>query len=457
MPTDWTVDKINSLAPDAASASAAKKLIKPSIWPSLGYDGEFIWGECQGSGKDPYRTQIDIREQPAFKCSCPSQKFPCKHSLALFLLLASQEKVFTQKEAPDWVKEWKEKRAKQAEQKAKREEAKASNEAKPVDTEKQAKRANEREIKAQAGVKELELWLKDLMRQGLASTQSQNYSFWDKIAARMVDAQIPGIARMLREMASIPISGDGWQERLLDRLSRVYLLIEGYKRLESLPPNNQQDIRSFMGWTQKQEELLNQTGEQDNWLVLGETIETDPLNYNLVIQRIWLQSQKSNKFALILNFSFGNNQSLDKSLEIGTLLPAELVFFPSAYPLRAIIKNRQKAINPTNFPCYANILEFFDEYSNSLAKIPWLERLPIFLKDVQISFDENNWFLVDKENYQLKLGQVSHLSYWYILALSGGQPITLFGEWYLDEVFPLSIFVNNEFHSLDAASLRGLL
>lgn len=31
-----------------------------------------VWGLCQGSGKDPYQTQIDLIG-PAFRCSCPSR------------------------------------------------------------------------------------------------------------------------------------------------------------------------------------------------------------------------------------------------------------------------------------------------------------------------------------------------------------------------------------------------
>jgi len=35
----------------------------------------------------------------------------------------------------------------------------------------------------------LELWLRDLVRQGLAAAPGQPYSFWDAVAARLVDAQ----------------------------------------------------------------------------------------------------------------------------------------------------------------------------------------------------------------------------------------------------------------------------
>ena len=43
-----------------------------------------LWGLCAGSGKNPYQTIVDL-SGPAYKCSCPSRKFPCKHALGLLL------------------------------------------------------------------------------------------------------------------------------------------------------------------------------------------------------------------------------------------------------------------------------------------------------------------------------------------------------------------------------------
>ena|SRR5436190_14743331 len=95
----WTAEKIMALAPDAASAKAGSAMANKSKWVTLGCNEQTTWGECQGSGKNPYQTQIDLTE-PAFNCSCPSRKFPCKHGLGLFLLLAAQNSTFTQKEPP---------------------------------------------------------------------------------------------------------------------------------------------------------------------------------------------------------------------------------------------------------------------------------------------------------------------------------------------------------------------
>src|SRR4051812_11244850 len=74
-------------APDAASLKAGNKLAVRGPWSETGHDDRSVWGLCRGSGKTPYSTAVDL-SGPAFRCSCPSRKFPCKHALALLLLWA---------------------------------------------------------------------------------------------------------------------------------------------------------------------------------------------------------------------------------------------------------------------------------------------------------------------------------------------------------------------------------
>jgi len=116
--SNWTADRVVALAPDPASAKNGKGLAILNKWSNLGKDEQIIWGECKGSGKDPYRTQVDLSE-PAFRCSCPSRKFPCKHGLGLLFLMVSQPTVLTSGTPPDWVTDWIASRAKREENKNK--------------------------------------------------------------------------------------------------------------------------------------------------------------------------------------------------------------------------------------------------------------------------------------------------------------------------------------------------
>src|SRR6187551_1923980 len=134
----FTEEQIYSLAPDESSKKSGKELANPSKWGKREFSDRALWGECQGSGKLPYQTQVDIGNV-AFKCSCPSRKFPCKHGLGLLLLYARDKKMFSSAAEPDWVTGWLDKRNEKEEKKV---EKKAKE--KSVDPAAQAKRQENR-------------------------------------------------------------------------------------------------------------------------------------------------------------------------------------------------------------------------------------------------------------------------------------------------------------------------
>ncbi|WP_280315703.1 SWIM zinc finger family protein, partial [Nocardia abscessus] len=102
MTTPWTEDQVTALAPDASSLSAARKLV--NRWHESGQHGAALWGRCQGSGATPYQTIVDL-SGPAYRCSCPSRKFPCKHALSLLLRWAAGEVAATAEPA-DYAASW---------------------------------------------------------------------------------------------------------------------------------------------------------------------------------------------------------------------------------------------------------------------------------------------------------------------------------------------------------------
>ena len=438
----WTTKQVLALAPDSSSVKAAKKLISLSKWSSLGKNEQAIWGECKGSGSKPYQVRIDL-EGPAFKCSCPSRKFPCKHGLAVFLLSLEQETAFTANTPPAWVSEWLEDRSKRAESKVKRAEVKAKKEADPVAA---AKRAEKREANIKAGLQELELWLHDLMRQGLASLQGKPYKFWDEMASHMVDAQAPGLANRLRTLGSLSASrqrhsGRDKTEVLLEQFGLIHLLIEGYKRLDSLTHDLQADIKTLLGWAQDQSTLLKQSGLEDRWQVLG---QVSTVENNLTTQRTWLRGETSERMALVLDFAYGG-APIESGLVPNSVFDGEMVFYAGKAPQRALIKQRQDLEKLNGFEAQDSILTATEGYVQTLACLPWLERYPMLLDQVSPAPNNEHWYIMD-DSHLLTL----HPSFtygWELLALSGGQPLTLFGEWDGHYYLPLSA-------SLDGETLR---
>lgn len=442
MSPTWTSEQVLALSPDSSSSQNGKKLASVSKWQTLGCDQHRIWGECQGSGKDPYRTQIDLNE-PAFNCNCPSRKFPCKHGLGLFLIYTMQPTAFQLADPPEWVKAWSEKRAQR--QQAVAEKPKASKDPKA-----QAKRAAQRESKVEAGIADLKLWLQDLIRGGLAAVQSESDQFWEAPAARLVDAQASGLARQIRKLAGIPYSGDPqWPERLLERLGSIYLLLEGYQRLESLSPGTQADIRAAIGFNYSKEDLLaDETAlvVRDHWLILGKRTEEED---RLKVQRIWLWGQTTQQLALNLSFA-----PLGQPLELHSLVPgmrieADLVFFPSGYPLRALVKTVYGDLEQISaFVGYPTVISGMAAWQTALRHQPWIETFPLSLLSVKVvAGPDQSWLVCDQVGDHLPIRPSFTLG-WELFAITGGHPVDLFGEWTDQTFMPLSVFAHNQFWGL---------
>ena len=94
-----------------------------------------------------------------------------------------------------------------------------------------AKRAAARAERVAAGLDELDQWLCDQIRGGIAGLERAGYAHFDTMAARMVDAQAPGVAGMLR---SIPaeFASVGWPSRVLEQLGALHLLVQAHRRLD---------------------------------------------------------------------------------------------------------------------------------------------------------------------------------------------------------------------------------
>ena len=421
-----TEEQILALSPDASSTKSGKDLARMNKWVSVGVDERALWGECQGSGSNPYRTQLDLRET-AFKCSCPSRKFPCKHGLGLFLLYARQPADFKTVEQPDWVKDWIGKRAE-------KQEKKAETAAKPVDEKAQAKRAEARTSKVTAGLQELELWVKDLIRNGLITIPGQP-GFWEQPARRMSDAQASGVTTLLTQLGDINFYKEGWQSELLQQLARIYIVAEGFKRIDELPELMQTDLRSVIGWSMKQEELKAMEGVSDNWLILGRQTEREQ---ELTVQRNWLVGEKSGRYALIINFAF-KNQPLDVTLVPGTAFSGELVFFPGSYPLRAVLKTRDQTAEFVRPEGLADWVAAEDVYSAAVSAYPWIDRLPMLVKNLALQPFQEEWVLKDSSGRFMFVHEKFDLN-WQLLAIGGGHPLDMMVVREKDKVVPIGVW-----------------
>lgn len=432
-----TSDQVLALAPDAGSATNGKKLANVRHWRNLGQSPEAAWGECQGSAL--YQVRVDIGTL-SVKCTCPSRKFPCKHGLGL-LLLTLDPKCVPAAQPPQWVVEWLAKHS--AANHEKHERAASAATAEP--TKAQRKRQEQREALVLQGLDSLDLWLADLVRNGLAGVETQPASFWERQAAQMVDNQAAGIALRLRQMAGIPGSRPDWPHELLDRLGRLALLSHAYRRADALDAALREDVRQLVGWSLKGDEVAAR-GEivADNWLILGQHVEDEDRGR---VQRTWLLGATTGRAALILQFSF-MGLPFKEPLVPGMCQRGELAYWPGASGVRACFVTRTVEATPLDgLPGQASVEAFLAHVAAALARQPWQDRFLCVLRAVTPIYDSAKaaWWVSDDTGAALPLAASDH---WLLLAISGGRPVALAGEWDGAALLPLGVVAECVYYPL---------
>ncbi|HWV14105.1 MAG TPA: SWIM zinc finger family protein [Cellvibrio sp.] len=425
---DFNLDDIQQLSPDEASLKAAKGLLVPAKWPMLGTNAAAIWGECQGSGKKPYQVQVD-KSGPAFKCSCPSRKFPCKHGLALLLLKFQHGDKFNADPPPAWVEEWLQSRQDKAEKKATK---KIETEAAPPDLAARNKREETRKQRMLDGLQELELWLKDQIRQGLARLSSEPAP-GQQLATRMVDAQLPGIAMRIRQWPELIRSNPQWSETLSAEFGQLQLLVDAFRRIELLPETIQADLQAALGNSIDKQQVLSQ-GEilADQWLVLGQHIYEEE---RLWVRRVWLRAKSSQRFALLLDFNHGNRQ-FQYNFSSGKWLEMTLAFYPGNYPLRALLVDTPKSV-AVSLSEEKPLAQQLQQLSERLAANPWQWPQPLVIRDARLHQERDHWQLLTPEGFAIPL-LITSENRWQLLAEGGGKPLHIFAEWQNNKLRPLS-------------------
>lgn len=297
-----------------------------------------------------------------------------------------------------------------------------------------------------AGLEELETWLLDTFRQGLASLEQQAPSFWTEIAARMVDAKLGGIAKRLKRLGQLVGNEDKWYEKVLAELGSLYLLTKAFRRIEQLPIPLQKDVLSIAGINTRKEELLQEgLSIKDVWMILAVAEKTED---NLRSRKTWLYGWQSNRFALVLDFAWGRTDFTEK-YTVGRVFEGTVIYYPSNVPIRVVVQEKRFIENRpikriVGFPSFS---EFLDHYATTLAANPWLLDYPCAIEQLSPTLFNEQLQLTDKDNFQIPI-LLSTSKQWTILALSGGHPVNLFGEWTGQQFVPLSLSAGGQFFVL---------
>jgi hypothetical protein len=428
----WSAEQVAAAAPDPGSLAAARKLAGPGPWHDTGASDVLVWGRCQGSGRTPYQVSVDLTG-PAYRCTCPSRKFPCKHALALLLRWSAGD---LGEGAPgvgddpgdggaaDAARSWADERAARAARPAAREPA-------PADPEAAARRLAQRLQLMDDGAADLGRWLADVVRAGLAGAHDRGFPAWDDRAARLVDAQLPGLAELLRSLVEQARRSSDWPELVLDGVGRAWATTQAWQRREQLGAAELGDLRARVGWTVPRADVLAGERTAGTWTVLG-VHRTD--DGRLTEQRTWLQHEGSGERVLLLDFA-AQGAALPLTGVTGARFTAEVARYPGSGVVRGLLAGDPAPLEPASaLPPGGDLADAWDARAAVHAADPWTSRVPVVLTGARLLVGpaptdpgaDPEVLLVDPAGRRVTTSGPPEP--WGLLARTGGGPVDVFAE-----------------------------
>ena len=343
MPQRWTIEQVVAIAPTPARFAAAEALAVPARWAALGADDRAVWGRCRGSGREPYDTMVD-HAQVAWRCSCPSRSQPCKHALALLAMwVRGQVPRGCGTGAGGGLDRRGTPGGRRPPDPARRERRpptlpRPPNPSRPPTGGRPGLSRNERVARLRDGLVELDRWLDDRLRTGLADPALARYATWDDLAARLVDARAGALANRVRRLAGVVGARPDWHEVVLAELGVLHLLARPGCGCPSCSSPLADAVATACGWQVRQADVLAGVPDTDRWTVAG---RSDTREDRIEVRRTWLRGERSGRWAMVLSFA-AYRQSLTRRSRSAPSLVADLHRYPGP-SMRALARHGPRA------------------------------------------------------------------------------------------------------------------
>ena len=413
-----TQEYILSISPDASSTKNANKIFSKTKW-SVYRSDRAIWCEIYGSGKKPYLTQVDIGDI-AFKCSCPSRKFPCKHSLALGLYIANNgiDSIEVSDE-PIWVKEWIDKRVEKSQKQMTQPKVKSQESIEKIEAKRWASA-----IKSVGFVAD---WLEDVMKLGILEFPNREYGYYQELKKRMVDLKLVGFNRFFTQLEDMSYV-DGYEEEVIYILTLIHQLVTSIKNHDKLDKSIKAEIGMLMGWSLSQKELLSQKDTEvvsDEWIVVS--IELNEID-NLISRKVYLYGRATNRWAYILEFTHQSGY-FKEHYRKGDIFDATLIFYDTFINQRAFVKERREnslKLKRETLAPLSTLESGYRSFKEVLISFPWLDEYPLFISSCSIVRQDGRFYLVDRDDFVMLLSDFDMSEYYRFILLSDGEFVDVF-------------------------------
>jgi hypothetical protein len=248
------------------------------------------------------------------------------------------------------------------------------------------KRESETAATIRAGLTDLEVWISEQLRGSLTGLLANLPARCRQVAARLVDARMGALAARIDELParSQMRPAAGRIDALVAELGNLVLMSRAWGEGSTPDPG----LRRQIATTEARDVLLADPPAlrvAAAWTVSAtrEVTRRD----GLVAQSTWLANQGPGPtFALLQDFFPASAGRRNAAFVEGETFGAELVFFPSAHPLRVQIVQRCDVGASAPPPVPQDPL---DAYALALGLEPWVIDVPLMLPEGRLAQAED--------------------------------------------------------------------
>ncbi|OAS17801.1 hypothetical protein [Paenibacillus oryzisoli] len=426
-----TESYVDSLAQNSAAIKNGKDLVKKNSFPLLcqSEDGTIIFGECKGSGKDPYRCSVDLAKEgnPVFRCSCPSRQFPCKHNLGLMYAFTSG-KPFTTAPVPQDIVDKREKAEKREEKKKEPVDPDA-----PVAKRKTNKSALIKKIASQLeGVSIAEKLILQLTQSGLGSLDKKTLQTAEDQAKQLGNYYIPGIQTALREL-TLQLRADENRENVytnaIEQLTSLHALIKKSgvyltSRLDNpdLPLDTESTLEEWIGHAWQIAELREYgrvRSESSALMQLAFRSYTDQARGEFIDEGYWSDLTNGGLHFTKTYRPFRAAKYIrEEDSVFGVVEAKELAQYPGDGELNKRVRWEEATFREADSQDYQTIRsaahqsfpEIIKQVKNQI-KNPLSDKRPVaLLQFAEVKKTESAYVLIDEQGKQLPLADIPYLN-----------------------------------------------
>jgi hypothetical protein len=301
---------------------------------------------------------------------------------------------------------------------------------------------NERVERLVGGLVELDRWLEDRLRAGLADPTVARFATWDEVSRRLTDARAGALANRVRRLAGKVGAEPDWHDQVLAEMGVLHLLAQAGQRVRQLPSDLADGVAVACGWQVRRADVEASAPHTDQWLVAGRSDVREDL---VEVRRVWLRGIHSGAWAMVLSFA-AYRQALDASLVVGSIVDADLHRYPGSAQ-RALVGTVHDVdgdagdVTGSASEAATSTAGVCTLVGGVLAGEPWLERVPAIVRSA-ITRGDGEWLLTDDDG-SLVIAPESARSdaVATLLAATGGHPATVAVEWTPRGVVPLTVFL----------------